>query len=170
MPSLAEAIKEATHLMEKSDDEIHIFEMDSWRHICIIWFGNTIKQMDKTLRELLAHQLGELMPNYCIHTDIIALLHAIEKECARTCNYAKGHGDQLNYCMHIYDHEAYLFPFAWAYGSSRQEIGLGGCAAIYMNLCYLVAVFFDHLSIKDDSLLHKTLFMTLQLVEFIALL
>jgi hypothetical protein len=39
-----------------------------------------------------------------------------------------------------------------------------------MNLCYLVPFFFDHLSISDDNLRQRTLFMILQSIEFIALL
>ena len=65
--------------------------------------------MDKTLNRVLSDQRGELLCKYCIHTVIVTLLQAIKKECTSTCNYAKGHGDHLDYYMHIYHPKAYLF-------------------------------------------------------------
>ena len=104
--------------MGKADDEIRILEIDCWHHICNVWFGNVSKQMNKTLQEVLGDQLSDLPLNYRIHTDIVASLHAIEKECTKTANYAKGHGDEFHYYMKMYHHEAYLFPFARACGGS----------------------------------------------------
>jgi hypothetical protein len=46
----------------------------------------------------------------------MALLHAIEKEHAKTANYAKGHGDEFHYYLKMYRPEDYLFPFARASG------------------------------------------------------
>ena len=99
--------------------------------------------MNRSLQEVLGDQLSGLPSNYHIHTDIMAILHAIEKECAKTANYAKRHGDEFHYYMKMYHPEVYLFPFARACGGSPQDIGLEGCPAVYMNLCYLVPFFFD---------------------------
>jgi hypothetical protein len=45
-------------------------------------------------------------------------MHAIEKEHAKTANYAKGHGHDFHYYMKMYHPEACLFPFARACGDS----------------------------------------------------
>ena len=77
-------MKNAAQKMGKADDEIRILEIDCWHHIRNVWFGNVSKQMNKTLQEVLGDQLSDLPSNYRIHTDIVALLRAIEEECAKT--------------------------------------------------------------------------------------
>ena len=51
-----------------------------------------------------------------------------------------------------------------------QAIGLEGCPAVYMNLHFLIPFFYNQLSVSDNNILHKSLFMMLQSVEIIALL
>jgi hypothetical protein len=69
--------------------------------------------------------LSELPSNLCIHTDIVTLRHAVEKECIKTANYVKGTCDHLHYFMKIYHLNEYQFPFPHACGGKRQDIGLG---------------------------------------------
>jgi hypothetical protein len=85
--------------MGKGDDEIRILEIDCWHYIRNVWFGNMTKQMNRALQEVLRDQLSDLPLNYRIQTNIFALLHAIENEYTKTANYAKGHGDEFQYCI-----------------------------------------------------------------------
>jgi len=103
---LALTVKNAAQKMGKADDEICILEIDCWHHICNVWLGNVSKRMNKTLQEVHGDQLSDLPSNYHIHTDIVALLQAIQKECAKTANIAKGHGDEFHYYMKMYHPEA----------------------------------------------------------------
>jgi hypothetical protein len=54
-------ISEITNLAEKegwSPEEIKIFEGDCWQHLHNIWFGAVIKQLSKTLTDLLEDDLN----------------------------------------------------------------------------------------------------------------
>ena len=101
---------------------------------------------------------------------LLHLVKAIEKECSKTCNYAKGHGDHLHHYMKTCHPNECFFAFARACGGSWQDIVLEGCPAVYMNLPYIVPFFYDRLSISNENILQKSLFVTFQSVEIIALL
>jgi hypothetical protein len=167
---LAQAISEFAIAAGISKDWITIFELDCWHHLHNVWFGAVITDQSKWLVEELEDYFADIPPNLRIHTDVIALLRAVEKECAKTANYAKGHGDAFHHWMRTYHPNSYLYPFARACGGSRQDIGLEGCPAVLMNLQYLVAFFMDQLCSSPDNLLQKLLFVMLQSVHFIALL
>lgn len=62
-----------------------------------------------------------------------------------------------------------FFAFSWACGGSRQDIGLVGCPAVHIILQYLVPFLYNRLSLSHDNILQKSLFITLQSVEIIAL-
>ena len=156
--------------MGVSDSEIKVYELDCWDHLRNIWLNQVNIVLSKTLMEDLDEQLKDLPPNIRIHTDIIQLLRAVEKECSTSANYAKGSGSELWYFLRRYHPGEYFFPFARACGGTRQDVGLEGSPAVYMNLPFLVAFFNDRLSICSDDLLQKSLYMSLQSVQFIAML
>jgi hypothetical protein len=70
--------------------------------------------------EELEVYLVDIPQSLCIHTDMIALLRAIEKECAKTANHAKGHGDKFNHWMRSNHPNDYLFLFARACRRSNK--------------------------------------------------
>ena len=126
--------------------------MACWHHLRNTWCDNVLKMLDKEMKQIVI--AIDLPPNICIHTDIVQLLRAIEKEAAKTCNYAKGHGDQTYYP------DTYVFPYTRACGSTRQDIGFEGCPVVLTNLPLLVAFFWDQMSVDSDNLLVKSLYMT----------
>ena len=156
--------------MGKTNKQISIFELNCWHHIHNVWFGAVTKQMSKTLQDVLADQLINIPLTLCIHNNIVALLCAIEKECSKSCNYDNGHEDHLHQYMRTYHPNEYFFACPWVCGGSRQDIGLEGCPVVYMNLHFLVHFFYDQLSVSDDNILQKVLFMMLQPFEIIMLL
>lgn len=123
---LAVAVKNAAPIGNQ-DDEIHILEIGCSNGIQNVWFGNKTKQTNR-LQKVLGDHLSDLPSHYHIHTDIVALLHVIEKECTDAANYAKGHVDEFHYYVKMYHPDAYLFPFARACGGSQHDIGLERCS------------------------------------------
>ena len=101
---------------------------------------------------------------------MLILSHCFMQLKKKTKNYTKGHGDQFYHWMQTFHSNEYLYPFAQACGGSRQDISLEGCPAVSMKKCFLVLFFNDSLSISDDNILQKLLFITLQSVQFISLL
>ena len=108
---------------------------------CLVWWCVKTNEQN-SLRGTWRSTISDEPSNYCIHTDIVALLRAVVKERAKTANFLKGHGDKFHYYKKMYHPEAYLFPFARAWGGSWQDIRLQGCLDVYMNLCYLIPFFF----------------------------
>lgn len=86
---IAAAIKSSAIEMGVNELDVKLFELDCFSHLHSIWFGRATDECSKTLQEVLQDHLNELLTNLCIHTDIVTLLHAVEKECAKTANYAK---------------------------------------------------------------------------------
>ena len=154
--------------MNIPQSDVKVFEMACWHHLRNTWFDNVLKMLDDELKQIVMSI--ELPANVPIHTDVVQLLRAIKKECTKTCNYAKGHGDQLQYFLKTYYCDVYVFPYARACRGTRQDIGFEGCHSVLMNLPILVAFLWDRMSVDSNNLLIKSLFMTLQCVEFIVML
>jgi hypothetical protein len=94
---LVQVIRELAIAAGISEDSITILELDCWHHLHNVWFSAIITDQSKWLVEELEDYLTGIPRNVQIHTDMIALLRAVEKECAKTVNYAKGHGDQFHH-------------------------------------------------------------------------
>jgi hypothetical protein len=119
---LTAAITEAAKNCRVPNSMIKIFELDCWHQMRTIWFDNVIKQKAKAMHEVVDLQ-PDMPSNMRIHVDIVQLLCAIEKECAQTSNYKKGHGDELWYILATYHQNEYLFPHAGVCGDTQQDIG-----------------------------------------------
>ena len=50
-----------------------------------------MKEISKTLQDVLADKHINITLTLSINTDIVAMLYAIEKECSKTSNFANGH-------------------------------------------------------------------------------
>ena len=169
---LLEAIKEAAKEIGVADEDITVFVGDCWHHLRNIWFGAAIIKLSKFLDGVLREDLEAIPFIYRVgsKTDITELLRAIEKEFALTANYAKGHGSMFKKWMLTYHPRALLYPVARALGGNRQDIGVEGSPAVYMNLRYYLSFLDWRLSITSDNILQKSLFYTLQSAEMVGLL
>jgi hypothetical protein len=79
-----------------------------------VWFGAVIKHIVR----------GWIPKVYRVSTNIDNLLRCIEKEVAKTANYAKGHGAFFDHYMKVFHPGVYLFLVARALGGTRQDIGV----------------------------------------------
>ena len=63
---------------------------DCWQHLRIVWFGAVIKMLDKHLQDCMKTDLEQIHFYLQITTDIINLLHAVERYFGGNSIYAKG--------------------------------------------------------------------------------
>ena len=91
------------------DCEINIFEGDCWQHMRNVWFGAIIKHLSGWLEKRLVFDLEKIPFIYRVITSIDNLLQCIEKEVAKTANYAKGHGVFFDHYMKTFHPGVYLF-------------------------------------------------------------
>ena len=91
-----ETIKEETVALDIPADQIKVFEQDCNDHARNVWINAVCKHLSKRLKETLEEDLADVPSNIQVHTDIVNLLIAVKKECARTANYQKGHGDDFH--------------------------------------------------------------------------
>jgi hypothetical protein len=169
----AKEVKDEARKLGLSEDDMIVFEGDCWHHLRNVWFGAVIVQLSKTLNEILASDLDEIPAVLRVKTktNVTELLRAIEKEFARTANYAKGHGDMFFDWMRRYHPSVLLLPIARALGGSRQDIGVEGAPAVYMNLPYFLEFLNWRLACGvHDNILQKCLFIVLRSVEMIAMM
>jgi hypothetical protein len=155
-----------------SDCKINIFEGDCWQHMRNIWFGAVIKHLSGWLEKHLAFDLEKIPYIYRVSTSIDNLLRCIEKEVAKTANYAKGHGAFFDHYKKTFNPGVYHFLVARALGGSRQDIGVEGAVPIMlMNLKYYLEFLDWRLTCAvNDNLLQTSLYITLHSVEMVALL
>ena len=95
-----------------------MFEGDCWYHLCNIWFGTVIKELNKTLSCLQAKDLEDIPSIYRVFADIDDLLRYIEEEFGHTVNYEKGHGSMSDDWMRINHPGVYLYPILRACGGT----------------------------------------------------
>ena len=94
---VGEMIREAAIKWGIPDGEIKVFLLDCHDHARNVWWGGVTRHINKRLKEMLKDDLEEVSFNIRIHTDIDQLLIAVEKECAGTANYQKGHGSEFHH-------------------------------------------------------------------------
>jgi hypothetical protein len=169
---MIEAIKKAALDSGMSVEDITAFEGDCWHHLRNIWFGAVILRLSKTLEGILGDDLELISSIYRVASkmNVTELLRAIEKEFALTAMYAKGHGSMFKTWMMKHHPSALLYPVARALGGNRQDIGIEGAPAVYMNLGYYLQFLHWRLTITTENILQKSLFYTLRSIEMIALL
>ena len=167
---LSESIKEAAVQMGIAEDQIKVFELACWHHLRNVWFGAVTRAVSNELNDELQDYLVEIPPQARISTEIVEILRKVEKECSGQANYKKGHGDELHHWLNTYHPGEYFYPFARALGGSRQDLGLEGSPALYMNLRLLVPWLNDRMCIKQDNILQKCLYHLLCSVEVISMI
>jgi hypothetical protein len=131
-------IDELERLLGSPDCKIDIFEDDCWQHMRNVWFCAVINHLSGWLEKHLAFDLEKIPYIYRVSTSIDNLLRCIEKEVAKTANYAKGHGAFFDHYMKVFHPRVYLFVVARAHGGSHQDIGVEGAVPVLMNLQYYV--------------------------------
>ena len=109
-------INEKTALAEKegwSLDEIKLFEGDCWQHLQNIWFGAVIKQLSKTLTDLLEDDLNKIPSIFCMSTEIDDLLHiALRRNSGSQQTMQRDMGPFLRIgCKHIIRQHLYSQSF-----------------------------------------------------------
>jgi hypothetical protein len=169
---LRERIIEMAKQAGLPESEIHIFEGDCWQHTMRnIWFSAVINHLGSWLDKRLELDLDKIPKFYRVSTSIDNLLRCIEKEVAKTLNYAKGHGAFFDHYMKVFHPGVYLFPVARALGGTRHDIGIEGAVPVLMNLRYYVEFLDWRLTCAvKDNLLQSSLYITLRSVEMVALL
>jgi hypothetical protein len=101
-----------------------------------------------------------------IHTDIIQLLRRVCKVC-QLCQRSQ---EWALVFLAAIPSWWILLPICKSVRWQKTGCWMEGSPAVYMNLPFLVAFFNDWLFISSDNLLQKSLYMSLQSVEFIAML
>ena len=94
-------------------------------------------------------------------TDILNLLCAIEKYFGGTANYSKGKRSIFMEYMCHYHPTAYLYPVSWAFGGSRQEIGVEVAVAVFMNITHYLEFLFRIMSCEGDGIIGKEMYIIL---------
>ena len=151
---------------------VDIIEGNYWQHLHNIWFGALIKQLNKSLANILKDDLGKIPAFYCISTDIEDLLCCIEKEFGHTFIYAKGHGTLFDKWMQTYHPTVHLYPIVRSCDSAKQNLGVESVPAVLMNLPFYLEFLNWWLSIGigSDCILQRKLFTVLRSTEMVALL
>ncbi len=159
---LCELIIKMSKELHIPENKIGIFEGDCWQHMRNVWFGMVINHMSTWLEMPLVEDLEKTPKVYRVSTNMDNLLQCIEKEVAKTANYAKGHSAFFDHCMKIFHPGVYLFPVARALGGTRQDIGVGEAVPVLMNLHYYIEFLDWHLTCAvNDNLLQTSLYIHL---------
>ena len=166
----AATIKDEAIALGIPASQIKVFEQDCNDHARNVWINAVCKHLSKRLKEAVEDDLVDVPSNIRVHTDIVQLLIAVEKECARTANYQKGHGDDFHHGLRVYHPDEYFFPLARACGGARQDIAGYGSFPLIMNIPLIQPWMHDCLCINPDNLLQKSIFLALRSIEFIAIL
>ncbi len=80
-----------------------------------VWFGAIIKHLSGWLEKRVAFDSEKIPFIYRVITSIDNLLQFIEKEVAKTANYAKGHGAFFDHYMktfHVYKKSLYVYTLS----------------------------------------------------------
>jgi hypothetical protein len=83
-----------------------------------VWFGVVIKHMSTWLEMCCVDDLEKIPKVYRVSTNINNLLQCIEKEVAKTANYAKGQDTFFDHYMKVFHPGIYLFPVARVLGGT----------------------------------------------------
>ena len=105
-----------------------------WQHLHKFWFVAVITKLGEHLQDWMKTDLEHIHFYLCITTNIINLLHAVERYFGGNSNYAKGKGSEFTNCMNRYHPMAYLYTVSWACGRLCQYIGVEGAIAVLMNV------------------------------------
>ena len=143
---------------------------DCWHHLRNVWFGAVIDQLGGHLANILGDDLGEIHWSLRVNTDVGCVLIAVEKYFGQSANYAKGKGSMFTDWMRRYHPGAYLYPVSRACGGSRQDIGVEGACAIFMNIPHYLQFLVERMMSGGGGILEKNLYTILASVEMISFL
>ena len=144
---------------------------DYSQHLRNVCFGAVIKNLGKHLKDWTKTDMEQIHFSLRITTNIINLLHAVERYFGGNANYARGKGAEFMNWMNCYHPAAYLYAVSRYCGVSRQYIGVEGAIAIIMNVPYYLEILIWRMRcVYGDVILERNLFTLLRYVEMIYLL
>ena len=130
-----------------------------------------IERLGQHLKTWMISDIEEIHYSLRITTDVIQLLRAVEKYFGGNANYAKGKGSMFENWMKRYHPVAYLYAVSRACGGSRQDIGVEGAIAVFMNVPhYLEFLVWRMRCGHGDGILERNLYFMLRSVEMISFL
>lgn len=119
----------------------------------------------------MAEDLEEIHYSLRITLDVMDLLRAIEKYFGGNANYEKGKGALFMNWMGTWHKKAYLYGVSRACGGNRQDIGVEGAIAVFMNLPYYLEFLVWRIRCGHDTgILERNLFLMLSSVEVVSFL
>eukprot|EP00957_Ditylum_brightwellii_P057601 4368142-Ditylum_brightwellii.AAC.1 len=153
-----------------NEDGIKVHIDDCWQHLRDIWTGAVVKNLCSQLSEDLKDDFDDFHFILQVQMEVSQIHRAVEKEFAKTAQYAKGDDTMFYGWKKTHHPTTYIYPCTRTIGDARQDIGSEGAIPVFMNIPYYLEFLNWRLCCRSDNILMKNLYITLQLVELVALL
>ena len=168
MTKIEEAAEEKCAAEGNTTANINVHKQDCMHHIRNICINAMNKGLTKYLSSLLREDLDQIDKRLRVSTNMEMVLRAVDKEFLLCCNYAKGHGEEFSAWRQIHHPGLLLVPLQRTAGS-RMDLVTKGAVPLYWNRRYYVEFLDEALSVNNENILQKNLFVALSSSEMIAL-
>eukprot|EP00957_Ditylum_brightwellii_P095812 7300192-Ditylum_brightwellii.AAC.1 len=109
-----------------NEDDIKVYIGDCWQHLRDIWTGEVVEDLCSQLSEDLKDDLDDFHFTLQVQTEVGQIYRAVEKEFAKTDQYAKGDDTMFYSWKKTHHPTTYIYPCARALGGARQDLGSEG--------------------------------------------